>query len=244
MALEQELLLNLYDKKIVFLSPHFDDLAYSCSTLAMPEKKYKHLILLNIFTRSAYAPNVQPTLSGKISKVRAIEDMEFCKKNGFDYINLGYKDSSLRGYDNDSELEGDVFDDELFFKVKSHIHEQLKILDFHFLFCPLGLGNHIDHQIVYQTIRHSNPKTPVIFYEDLPYACKFGPTFLTRILKKYYRNLSPVFYPVSLEIKQKNMEIYASQKLDDNIKSILEYAVSHPESKGMPVERFWICKAH
>jgi LmbE family N-acetylglucosaminyl deacetylase len=38
------------------------------------------------------------------------------------------------------------------------------------IFAPLGVGNHVDHQLVFWAARHLGPCYGVLFYEDYPYA--------------------------------------------------------------------------
>ena len=40
------------------------------------------------------------------------------------------------------------------------------------VFAPLGVGNHVDHQLVFSAARLLGPRYGVLFYEDYPYAAK------------------------------------------------------------------------
>ncbi len=42
------------------------------------------------------------------------------------------------------------------------------------VFAPLGVGRHVDHQLVFSAARHLGPRYGVLFYEDYPYAAKGG----------------------------------------------------------------------
>ena len=42
------------------------------------------------------------------------------------------------------------------------------------VFAPLGVGNHVDHQIVFSAARLLPPRYGVLFYEDYPYSMKPG----------------------------------------------------------------------
>src|SRR5207253_7421556 len=42
------------------------------------------------------------------------------------------------------------------------------------VFAPLGVGHHVDHQLVFLAARHLGPRYGVLFYEDYPYATKPG----------------------------------------------------------------------
>jgi LmbE family N-acetylglucosaminyl deacetylase len=42
------------------------------------------------------------------------------------------------------------------------------------VFAPLGIGHHVDHQLVFWAARRLGPRYGVLFYEDYPYAIKAG----------------------------------------------------------------------
>ena len=60
---------------------------------------------------------------------------------------------------NENELE-------LIEQLKNHLLQQVDGL----LFCPLALGNHIDHVLCLEAVVQVYSKIKVVFFEDLPYA--------------------------------------------------------------------------
>lgn len=218
-------------KKVVFLSPHFDDLAYSCSGLLSAKLE---LTVINIFTSSKYAPNLLTHDSNIISQIRALEDRSFCSSYNLPFINLGFPDSSLRGFTDTTETQSTPAQD----PITSQVHEKLKTtlqnMDFDTLVCPLGIGNHIDHCIVFEFIRNNMMEKPVLFYEDLPYCCQYDKdTIVNLIWNKLQPGIQPICIPVNIPAKKRNILNYTSQYQDTTTDLILQYA----ECTGY--ETFW-----
>ena len=73
----------------IFLSPHYDDIAFSLSSFF-----HKNDIIINIFTESNYIENKNMNLSMSVSELREKEEQDFISKNSLKYIKLGFQDRS------------------------------------------------------------------------------------------------------------------------------------------------------
>jgi LmbE family N-acetylglucosaminyl deacetylase len=70
------------------------------------------------------------------------------------------------------------------------------------VFAPLGVGNHVDHQLVFWAARSLPPRYGVLFYEDYPYAAKEGALqarldILSQVLQASWQ---PRIVPISEQI--------------------------------------------
>lgn len=70
----------------IFLSPHYDDIAFSLSSFF-----HKNDIIINIFTESNYIENKNMNLSMSVSELREKEEQDFISRNSLKYLNLGFR---------------------------------------------------------------------------------------------------------------------------------------------------------
>jgi LmbE family N-acetylglucosaminyl deacetylase len=154
------------------LSPHFDDAAYGLTlTISRLIGNFVPVTLINCFTKTKWtAIPVDEKQVSDVSKLRANEDLEFNSlfNSAIKIINLDLLDAPLRrGYIfKHKPLEADEW------KIVSELSLTLKELVNGILFSPLGIGNHIDHEICLEAVLQLPKDIPVIFYEDLPYTAR------------------------------------------------------------------------
>jgi hypothetical protein len=165
----------------LFLSPHSDDLCFSLGALAFRRRAGT---LLTVFSKSTYlAPGRRPLVVRlqDVSSRRSAEDAAFASACGLAVRESGLDDAMARGRK--------VFDLSPAEKDAARLEAQLvpALLDLAsgtaagenerpWLFCPAGIGGHIDHVILCMAVaRHIEPLTRrwrVCFYEDLFYAAE------------------------------------------------------------------------
>lgn len=228
------------DKKIVYLSPHLDDLAFSNGGLIQKIGK-KNFTLVNIFNKSSFAPNLTGKVS--ISKIRTEEDRSFCKKMKCRKIDLGFNDSSLRNYRKYFVSQEQASKNIIFDFVTNKVLDAISLLEPDYIFCPLAIGNHIDHQIIFLSVKKSRHKliSKVFFYEDLPYAGEISKTKLIREIMIKIESPKSIPFPLtSAEIKNKlsSLLLYKSQIESCDINSTFSYAKSLIKNKY--AERLWV----
>lgn len=163
-------------KKILFLSPHSDDIALSIGGL-LSRKILDSFdcYMCTVFTTSAHSPYVDCKGNiNKVTEIRGKEDCCFCAMHNITYIDGGFNETTTRGYkDIDSIFQMSTpFGDPLYSKVEVFLKELLYSEPWSFIFAPAGIGNHIEHLMVREICcKYMLDKT--IFYEDLPYGNDF-----------------------------------------------------------------------
>jgi len=183
----------------IFLSPHFDDVVYSCSGLLaqQAQDRGQHPLVITVcggaprleepISELARRFHADMGLSRDISAqemvgLRQREDGQVLHQLGVDHCWLEYPDAIYRGtpafYPTlERLLSGDIHPDDCL------LSEQLpyELLSLHQRFpdiiwyAPLGIGRHIDHQLVSAAaIFLLWQGAHVIFYEDFPYVLREG----------------------------------------------------------------------
>ena len=192
---------------ILVLSPHRDDAAFSLSLSISHWLQQGHTVsLLNVFTRSLYAPysdaesvHENDRLS-YVSAMRRREDEAFLKQlPGLTMTDLNIKDAPIRLHcDSSIVCDMDVDpNDTAFPKITKAIQAALAAKPGTALVVPLGLGHHVDHRVVRDAALPLTPNAPCTFYEELPYATREGVQVdLTRFREdtehRYHEDLHPV----------------------------------------------------
>ncbi|MDQ6695382.1 MAG: PIG-L family deacetylase [Chloroflexota bacterium] len=183
----------------IFLSPHFDDIALSCGgTAARMSRMGAHCIGLTVCAAPAEGngslSSFAEDLHGKwasgsgtealsLNDVRREEERQALRLLGLTPVWLDVPDAPYRRgaggrhlYTSDGDLFGSLAHEESRTLVP-HIVSEIKRVAQESgarghvrVFAPLGLGNHVDHQLVFRTARSLPPRYGVLFYEDYPYA--------------------------------------------------------------------------
>jgi LmbE family N-acetylglucosaminyl deacetylase len=245
----------------IYLSPHYDDAILSCGgTIALQKLTSLRTLVVTIFGGSGnepltpFAAQIQrDTGLGATAKeavtLRREEDAAATTRVGADHLWLDLPDAIYRGYNSQDALFGDVSRADL------AIEEQVAaiVLEIHsraplaVIYAPLGIGHHVDHQIVCSAAdRLVQQKANVKFYEDFPYVSSKG------ALEDRQRELGIKMEPEMVEIsaqssdKIKAISMYRSQvpQLFSNEdlmrKSVTTYASSlRQQYPGIMIERYW-----
>lgn len=215
--------------KIFILSPHIDDAAF-CLTLNISRFVNANLpvMLVNCFTISAFT-TIDCGVKGKdaVSPLRKSEDLAFNKlfNSAINIINLDLLDAPLRNkyihqfhQFNPAELE-----------IIEEIRTFLEATADGIIFCPLALGNHIDHTICIESVVQLYPNKQVLFYEDLPYTARVSQEEIDAHLKSLEEklNVKLVSYVNGLQNSKTNKEqairVYESQVNDEICSEIITY---------------------
>lgn len=210
----------------LFLSPHLDDVAFSCggTLLRLADDPRWRVILCTIFTASAPDPQgfalrcqtdkgIPPEVD--YMALRRTEDAAYAAHASVDDTrHRNYREAPHRGYESPADLFAGIHDDDALWQT---LAADLTALDDELrpdlVFAPQGLGNHVDHL---QTIRAALSAWPVerlVWYRDTPYAIR-EPAALPAGLLRLEEDLFPC--PVSLpgavlERKIVGCSLYASQ---------------------------------
>lgn len=211
-------------KNILFISPHFDDAAFSCGGNIQKLVRSGHSVhLLTVFTKSkkpfnSFAKECQLSKGIPIEEdylsLRAKENVNFAKFMGINnVVNLDFLEAPYRGYESSKSLflsdetkESSLID-ELTEKIKSYVMR----FKFDQIYSAAALGNHIDHLLVRSATQKLytsivNSETSFYLYEDLPYAINSESFVDLETFKESYF-----------------VDIDISETIEDKVKGILEY---------------------
>ena len=179
----------------IFLSPHLDDVVYSCGgTLAVQVSNGLRPLVIDVFSGipasdlklSPFAAEIHRRMGGANLDVASMvsnrrkEDAAALNYLQADYLWLDYLDAIYRGtpayYTTKGQLMGgDVNPAD--FEIDKQLAQNLLALQDRLpdavWYAPLGIGRHVDHQLVCSaTDRLVQQGAKVCFYEDFPYVLR------------------------------------------------------------------------
>ncbi len=168
----------------LFLSPHLDDVVFSCGGVAcLLADRGWHTVLATAFTRSV-VPASGFALACQLDKglppeadymaLRREEDRRASAIIGFAEVRwLDLLEAPHRGYDAAAALFGPVLEGD---SVAPALGAALAALATELrpalVLAPQGLGNHVDHQQVTAAACNSFAAGALAFYRDTPYAIR------------------------------------------------------------------------
>jgi LmbE family N-acetylglucosaminyl deacetylase len=223
--------------KILILSPHRDDAAFSLSIAITHWLTARHTVtILNVFTRSRYAPYSDAGFVHEndelsyVSAMRLREDELFVRritetlpkglKSNLHMVDLNLKDAPIRLRIPLEELSDTAVNpaDSAIEKIRKALAKQSEAGTLEALVLPAALGNHVDHLTVREAAMPLTTTVPSAFYEDLPYATTHPSAAtdlesLREVAEKRNEPLSPVLYQIESAVERKRKLIlgYASQ---------------------------------
>ena len=189
---------------VLFVSPHFDDIALSCGAIAARlSRTGARCIGLTVLAAPAptgveLSPFAQElhdkweraagTTVQTINEVRRAEEQAAMRLMGLEPVWLDFPDAPYRRsaegevhYTSDEQLFGEVAREErrdLVPRIADEIRrvaaEAGGAMGRVRVYAPLGVGMHVDHQLTFRAARRLGPRFGTLFYEDYPYAGKPG----------------------------------------------------------------------
>jgi|LSQX01.1.fsa_nt_gb LmbE family N-acetylglucosaminyl deacetylase len=229
------------DKDILFLSPHHDDMVLSCGGFIRSIRPYcGRFAVINVFTKSLWAPNAKGNLIEEdISSLRLSEDDDYCGIHHIESYNLGFKDSLIRGYDSISELNADINEDEIFYKVMKKLRKVIDALRYDYILGPMAIGGHIDHKMVLEAVM-GHTKGTMILYEDIPYAYSCKGHEQIKEVGRSIGNMEARYCDITSSFIEKidDIQIYKSQ-LEEGLLEKVRFCASRFNS-GAYYERMWL----
>jgi LmbE family N-acetylglucosaminyl deacetylase len=194
------------------------------------------------------------TSADEVLEVRRREDQAAANELGARVRWLGLPDAIYRGerYQQDAELFGELVPDEL--ALAAHLAEELvglpEWVDGTRVFVPLGVGNHVDHQLVFEAGRALAARGVEVYaYEDTPYAIHTPAGVAARLARVGDAVGEPVLVPIG---KQLERRIAAIARYETQVPVIFRFTADfagairdHARSVGGalgPAERYWPVK--
>ena len=166
----------------LFISPHLDDVAFSCGgTFATLAQAGWQCVLLTVFTRSvpdptgfALACQTDKGFGPEVDylALRRQEDALAAQHLGAAAVRwLDLPEAPHRGYHSPAALFADLLPtDEVGQTLRPLLEAELAATAPQLVFAPQGLGLHVDHRQVIQAVRAVVPLAlPVLWYRDTPY---------------------------------------------------------------------------
>ena len=168
----------------LFVSPHLDDVVFSCGGLAalLADAGWR-TVLATVFTRSV-VPAMGFALACQLDKglpadadymaLRREEDRVAARILRFTDVQwLDLLEAPHRGYDTPAALFGAVrAADRVLDEVETALRKLEKAWAPHLVLAPQGLGNHVDHQLVVAGVQRVFVEERTAFYRDAPYAIR------------------------------------------------------------------------
>jgi LmbE family N-acetylglucosaminyl deacetylase len=171
-------------KTALFLSPHLDDVAFSCGGLAasLADAGWR-TVLVTAFTRSiipatgfALACQLDKGLTAEVDymALRRAEDLVAAERLGFDEVVwLDLPEAPHRGYESAPELFAVLHPEDDVVTPLTGCFRQLQVnYNPDLVLAPQGLGGHVDHRQVIAAVLGAFPLARVAFYRDTPYAIR------------------------------------------------------------------------
>jgi LmbE family N-acetylglucosaminyl deacetylase len=237
--------------RLVVVSPHSDDAAYSLPGLIrLCHSLGKQITILTVFSRSAHARRLIFRGRARVTRVRRREDDRFAAMvaPGSRVVWLDECDAPLRPdyrriktFTSRQMTEGDlVLTEKLALTFR-------QLIDLRSTIClPLGIGGHVDHLIVREAGLPlvAAGCASMFLYEELPYAAKISMADLEEQVRRMTfagaDRLVPcrVAFPGLLPCKQQALACYRSQVTRKVRQDILSYArrLGAPDEAA---ERVW-----
>jgi LmbE family N-acetylglucosaminyl deacetylase len=256
----------------IFLSPHLDDVVYSCGgTLAVQVSNGLRPLVITVFAGipsdnlrlSPFAAQVHREMGADMSQrisslmeARRKEDAAALDYLECDYLWLDYLDAIYRGnppyYTSREQLiGGEVHADDL--SIDKQLAQMLLDLRQHLpdtvWYAPLGIGRHVDHQIVSSAAdRLVQQGARVYYYEDFPYVLreKALETRLNELGGAFEYNL--VEMSEMLAARQEASAYYTSQiapnfgDKETMFRAMRNYAHSIRPVETIHLERYWTAR--
>lgn len=142
----------------IYLSPHYDDIAFSVSSRIQAGG-----IVLDVFTISNYVEN-EKCLDGNltVSEIRKNEEMNFVKHNKLKYKIMKLQDSGIDAspFSRYHEIPINKKLEKELLKTIHGLNLKNKIDT---IFCPLGVGKHLDHLQLFLIIQKHYKELKKIF---------------------------------------------------------------------------------
>ena len=197
----------------LFISPHLDDVVYSCSQMIREKvKNNKKILVITIFTHYPDNGSNNPFLNGKI---RINEDKEVMDSFGIDYIHLNYSELMIRNNMSEYNIFQQIIqpiktllyignDNYLTYNINYDIQKIINDYNIEETYYPGAVGFHPDHILTYRSC-YNLKNTRLICYEEFPYS--------THWIYKYIR----------VPFIKSNNVIKIKINVEDKIKDIIKY---------------------
>lgn len=239
-------------ERILILAPHVDDTAFALGGYVSKYIGEKNFYIVNVFGKQDYTLYWNNYESSRKKAYPQEEERIFCRAANIEQMYLwDYPDAPLRklyqhhSYMNTSDSTGWIIQQEasLLRQITASINKVVNEIQPDYVFCPLGIGKHVDHILVRQACFNLKlPCEKMLFYEDMPYSISFNRVNVIEEIQKIYNaTLIKEECDITLDIKRKRdfVNIYQSQLMGFQMKAIIDYSIRGNENEKIAVENLW-----
>ena len=235
----------------IWLQPHSDDICFSLGMLAATRRAGTLLTVFPVANYVAAGLGQGAAQTEAITRLRLAEDLAFAAACGLRTGNLGFGSALQRGQPSFNAAPAA----ELAMQVEAELLAALRgpVLGLlpeprRWLFCPMGIGGHVDHLAVLLVVLQHAPLLEqhyrLGFYEDLHYAA--DPGRRQQGLQQFARLLNGraaqrqawALDPVQQQAKLRLVRLYASQMTPeiDRMAAYVPAVAGQPQ----PHEALWL----
>lgn len=192
-------------KTILIISPHLDDAVLSCgATIASLSAQAYHIVVATVFTHSG-----DNTDKATLYHTRRKQDEQALGQLGATGVHMGYTDAPFRNnaWNSFSTLlfhhHTPHHQTQLVQDIATAIQTLIHQLQPQAVWYPLGIGGHIDHQLVWQSsLLLSHLPLQQVYYEERPYAMVPGWSPIRwhstgGLAETYTTDASPLYQPLT-----------------------------------------------
>jgi LmbE family N-acetylglucosaminyl deacetylase len=212
------------DGHALFVSPHLDDVAFSCGGTVIREARVRPVTLCTVFTATVPRPRgfalACQTDKGIAARVdymalRRREDRAFARRSGISRpVWLRLREAPHRGYASSTALFGTALPEARTTTrlVAARLRALMLQRSVSEVYAPAANGGHVDHRIVLRAtcraVRGLRPRPALRFYEELPYG--LGHRTVTWQPPRGWRAMASAIAP-TLPGKLRAVRCYGSQ---------------------------------
>ncbi|HZO75582.1 MAG TPA: PIG-L family deacetylase [Ktedonobacteraceae bacterium] len=248
------------DYDYIYLSPHLDDVTFSCAgSICTQKAQGLQALVITLFAGDPQPPF--PPLARDCHqlwqvpegippyRVRKEEDERAMAALGVDYLWLNwleviYRDPNLSELSDINSYDVDFHREPLFPILCRWLGDLHAAYPGAKVVAPLGIGGHRDHCVIFQAVLSTLDHATLLFFEDFPYAA-YLPDEVTERTQLYH--LVPLEIDIThcLEQRIRAAGLYQSQHAmlffppSSFREMIREYARTETPSRF--VERYWQC---
>jgi LmbE family N-acetylglucosaminyl deacetylase len=247
------------DYDYIYLSPHCDDVAFSCAgTICTYKAQGLRQLVVTLFAgdpqppfpplAQAYHQLWQIPEGASPYHIRRLEDEQAMSALGVDYLWLDwpeviYRVRDLSDLSEINDEQADLQHDPIFPTLCQWLVDLHAAYPEATIVVPLGVGGHRDHRIVFQAVLKTLDHIKFLFFEDFPYVA-YLPEEATKLAQIYH--LAPLEVDISdcLEQRIQVAGCYQSQHAmlfyppSSYQNLIREYASTDKQHRF--VERYWM----
>ena len=169
-------------KTALLISPHLDDVAFSCGGLAaqLAHRDWR-VVVVTVFTKSVH-PAQGFALECQRDKglpdhldymaLRRAEDVAAMRELGAGFVHLDFPEAPHRGYENVAALFGPLRDDDAPSRIADQLADVVARWSPGLVLGPQGCGAHVDHRLTIAAMQGLAPQAARGFYRDTPYVIR------------------------------------------------------------------------